>query len=66
MNERGIAGSVGSLDLNLGLDNFKPRRRSRAGSSDARRYGQSYKVAPWKVVRIFLIFGIVRHGKSPL
>src|SRR5262245_37310458 len=44
VNERGIAGSVGSLDFDVGFDDVRAGRGG--GSCKARGHGESYKIAP--------------------
>src|SRR5437016_14648904 len=69
MNERGVASSVGSLDLYVGFDHVRVcrgRRSYRGGKSCG--HGKGRKVAPREIpeLRIILLFVILifRHSSS--
>jgi hypothetical protein len=60
VNEGGVAGSVGSLDLDIGFDYIIGCGGRSCGSRKARAHGERYKVTPSDIAGlVFLIFG---HG----
>jgi hypothetical protein len=61
VNERGIAGSVRSLDVDVGFDNFEAGGYgSTSGRGNASGHAERHKVAP-----VLEIVCIVRHFVSP-
>src|SRR5689334_9106479 len=61
VNERGVADSIGSLDVNVGFDDVKSCGRGRSrGDGNSGRHAESDEVAP-----VLEISGIVCHVRSP-
>src|SRR5690349_12656042 len=67
MNERGVAGPVRSLDLDVGFDDLNSRRARPGCSGHPRGQRESYKVAPPDVAgpRISLLLVVLVFHHDP-